>query len=426
MAKKGTITKLSHKKAYWNDTLQALLEDIEHEPPLGLHYENAFRDKIKRVVGVEQADLPKAERDVLEKEIFEYVTTFNMLDPLLNDPHVNEIMVNGYDCIYKEVDGDIKLTDIRFVDNMHVMFFIHNIINPLGRYVNYNNPMVDSHLPDGSRINVIIPPIVKQGPIISIRKFLKNIFTIKELLALDSISKGMAEFLNICVKARLNILVAGNTSSGKTTLLNILTRAVPGDERIITIEDSFELQLNQPHVLSLESRREDNRGEGLVTIRDLVRNVLRMRPDRIIVGEVRGEEALDMLQAMNTGHDGSLTTIHANSSRDSLSRLETMCLMAGFDIPVRVIRKQIANALDLIVYLTRFPDGTRKVTQITEVVGMEGDVITTTDLFMFQQTGVNDKGKPVGAFRSAGLRPMFTDKIIGVGFQLPPEIFQSR
>ena len=307
---------------------------------------------------------------------------------------------------------------------MQVRFLINSVINPLGRYVNNTSPMVDAHLPDGSRVNVVIPPVVKQGSVISIRKFLKDIFSIRELLELNAISEGMAGFLGICVRARLNILVAGNTSSGKTTLLNILAGDIPEGERIITIEDSLELQLHQPHILSLEARPADNRGEGLVSIRDLVRNVLRMRPDRIIVGEVRGEEALDMLQAMNTGHDGSLTTVHANSPRDALSRLETMCLMAGLDLPITAIRKQIASALDLIVYLTRFPDGTRKVTQITEVVGMEGDVVSMTDLFLFNQSGVGEKSQPIGSFKATGLRPMFARKITSVGLQLTPQLFK--
>ncbi len=406
------------------NTLKILLDKMENNPPLGLTYEQSLRSMIRESLPAEAKELTKSERDGFVKEIFNHVTSYAPIKPLLDDSKVSEIMINGCDNVYKEVNGEIYLTDIKFDDDMHVRFLINSIINPLGRFVNNTNPMVDAHLPDGSRVNVVIPPIVKQGSVLSIRKFLKDIFSVEELLSMNAISENMAEFLDICVKARLNILVAGNTSSGKTTLLNILAATIPEGERIITIEDSLELQLHQPHTLSLEARPADNKGEGLVTIRDLVRNTLRMRPDRILVGEVRGAEALDMLQAMNTGHDGSMTTIHSNSPRDALSRLETMCMMARLDIPMTAIRKQVASALDLIVYLTRFPDGTRKLTQISEVVGMEGDVISMTDLFLFNQTGVDEKGQPSGAFKSTGLRPMFARKITSIGLQLAPNIFR--
>jgi pilus assembly protein CpaF len=407
----------------WNNVLQHLLEEMEENPPLGAYYDRSLKSLIRKIIGAEASGLTKAEQEKLMGEVFDYVCSESMIEAMLGDPGVSEIMINGADNVYKEINGEIMLTDTKFNDNNQVRFLINHIINPLGRFINNKVPMIDSHLPDGSRVNVVIPPIVKQGPTISIRKFLKHIFTMKELLALDSINEKMAEFLILCIKARLNILVAGNTSSGKTTLLNILSGAIPEGERIVTIEDSLELQLTQPHVLSLEARPADNEGVGLVTIRDLVRNTLRMRPDRIIVGEVRGAEALDMLQAMNTGHDGSLTTIHSNSARDGLARLETMCLMAGLDMPVTAIRKQMASALDLIIYLNRFPDGTRKVTQITEVIGMEGEVITTTDLYLFKQTGVNPKGQPVGSFQPTGLRPMFAQKISNTGLGLPAYLF---
>jgi pilus assembly protein CpaF len=407
------------------DILETLIHMIEEEPPMGSQYKKQLRSMIKEAITINDGSLAKTDHQRLLEEIYQYVTSYEKIAPLLNDPQVSEIMINGHDQIYKEIQGEISLTDIEFDDENQVLFLIHHIINPLGRYINSKSPMIDAHLPDGSRVNAVIPPVVKQGAVISIRKFLKNIFSVQELLDLKALSENMADFVKVCVQARLNILVAGNTSSGKTTFLNILATHIPDNERIITIEDSLELQLNQSHILSLEARPPDNHGEGMVTIRDLVKNTLRMRPDRIIVGEVRGPEALDMLQAMNTGHDGSMTTIHSNSPRDSLSRLETMCLMAGLDMPVTAIRKQVASAIDLVVYLTRFPDGTRKVTQISEIVGMESEVIQMTDLFVFKQTGINDKGQPLGNFRSTGLRPMFERKITDIGLKLPPTIFQG-
>jgi pilus assembly protein CpaF len=406
-------------------TLRTLIDLMDEKPPLGINYEKHLRDLINEAFSKQQAFLGNEETVKYLEDIYQHVTSFHEIESLLNDPQVSEIMINGYDCIYKEVCGEIILTNIKFENDIQVRFLINHIINPLGRYINYKVPMVDAHLPDGSRINAVIPPIVKQGSVLSIRKFLKDIFNLEELLGLGSISENMAKFLKICVQARLNILVGGNTSSGKTTLLNILAGSISDQERIITIEDSLELQLPQPHVLSLEARPADNQGEGLVSMRDLVRNVVRMRPDRIIVGEVRGPEAMDMLQAMNTGHDGSMVTIHANSARQALSRLETMVMMAGLDMPLNAIRKQMASALDLIVYLSRFPDGTRKVTQITEVVGMDTDIISLTDLFQFNQTGVNEKGQPVGSFRSTGLRPMFDRKINNFGLSLPPELLHG-
>jgi pilus assembly protein CpaF len=408
-----------------NNVLETLVHMLEERPPLGSQYEKQLHELIKEAIKINADSLTREEKENLVKEIHQYVTSYAIIEPLLNDPRVSEIMINGPDQVFKEIEGEIILTDTKFENDNQVRFLIHHIINPLGRYIGNKAPMVDAHLPDGSRVNAVIPPVVKQGAVISIRKFLKNIFSIQELLDLNALSENMAEFLKVCVQARLNILVAGNTSSGKTTFLNILATHIPNNERIITIEDSLELQLNQTHILSLEARPPDNRGEGLVTVRDLVKNTLRMRPDRIIVGEVRGPEALDMLQAMNTGHDGSMTTIHSNSPRDSLSRLETMCLMAGLDMPVLAIRKQVASALDLIVYLTRFPDGTRKVTQVSEIVGMESEVVQMTDLFAFKQTGVNEKGQPVGSHRSTGLRPMFERKITDIGLKLPPSLFHG-
>jgi pilus assembly protein CpaF len=318
------------------------------------------------------------------------------------------------------------LTDAKYESELQLRLAINHIINPFGRYVNYKHPMVDAHLRDGSRINAVIPPVAQQGSCLSIRRFLKDKLAVQDLIDKGSITQGMADFVAVCVAARLNVIVAGNTSSGKTTFLNILARAIPDHERIVTIEDSVELQMMQTHKVSLEARPPDYNGDGQVTIRDLVRNSLRMRPDRIIVGEIRGGETLDMLQAMNTGHDGSMTTVHSNGPRDTLSRLETMTLMAGFELPVLAIRKQIAAALDLIVYLTRFPDGTRKVTQISEVAGMESDVITLTDIFVFQQSGTDSEGRPLGQFRPTGLRPMFAPKLEAMGYRLDRQMFMVR
>jgi pilus assembly protein CpaF len=370
--------------------------------------------------------LEPADKKRFLEDIFQYVASLGPIEPFLQDPEISEIMVNGPSQIYIEKNGIVTLTDVKYDNDIQARFPINHILNPQGRYVNSLRPMMDSHLPDGSRVNVVIPPISQQGSCISIRKFLKDMLSDKDLLRLNSMSEAMAEFLSICVKARLNIMVAGNTSSGKTTLLNILAKNIPDIDRIITIEDSVELQLVQTHKISLEARPPDYKGEGQITIRDLVRNSLRMRPDRIIVGEVRGGEALDMLQAMNTGHDGSMTTIHSNSPRDTLARLETITLMAGIDLPVQAIRKQIASALNLIVYLTCFPDGTRKVTQITEVVGMEGDIITLTDLFLFQQTGRDILGRPIGTFKATGLRPMFSPRLEAIGYKLEQHLFRSN
>jgi pilus assembly protein CpaF len=370
-------------------------------------------------------DLGDNERSFLD-EIYRYVAAYGPMEKYFDDPQVSEIMVNGPNQIFIEKEGKLILTDDKYDSEIQLRLAINHIINPFGRYVNYKHPMVDAHLRDGSRINAIIPPVAQQGSCISVRRFLKDKLSVQDLIDKGSIAQTMAEFVAVCVKARLNIIVAGNTSSGKTTFLNILARNIPDDERIVTIEDSVELQMMQTHKVSLEARPADYKGDGQVTIRDLVKNSLRMRPDRIVVGEIRGGEALDMLQAMNTGHDGSMTTVHSNGPRDTLSRIETMTLMAGFELPVVAIRKQIAAAVDLIIYLTRFPDGTRKVTQISEVNGMESEVITLTDLFIFQQTGTDADGRPVGQFRSTGLRPMFTPKLEAAGYSLSRQMFMNR
>ncbi len=404
------------------ELFRAFFDLVEVTPPLGERYDFMLRQKLEKVYDELDVKLPAAERERMLKEAHTYIADYGPIQPFLDDALISEVMVNGPNQIYIEKFGEIIPTDIQYDNNRHVRFAINHIINPLGRFVDFNHPVVDARLPDGSRVNAVIPPVSQQGPCITIRKFLKDKLTLEQLIELGSITQQMADFLSVCVASRLNVIVAGNTSSGKTTFLNILARYIPDTERIITIEDAAELALIQTHKISLEAKPADHKGEGLVTIRDLVRNSLRMRPDRIIVGEVRGGEAIDMLQAMNTGHDGSMTTVHSNSPRDTVSRLETMALMSGFDLPIMAIRKQMASAVDLIVYLNRMPDGTRKCTQITEVVGMEGEVVTLTDLYKFNQTGL-DSGKIVGTFRPTGLRPLFVNKIEAAGYKLEPRMF---
>jgi len=405
--------------------LKYLIELVDETPPLGERYEELLRGLVFQAYEVANGDLGPNEQEFLN-EIFEYATSTGAIDEFFVDPQISEIMVNGPSQIFIERHGKLLLTGAKYESELQLRLAINHIINPFGRYVNYKHPMVDAHLKDGSRINVVIPPVAQQGSCLSIRRFLKDKLAVQDLIDKNALTQGMADFVAVCVAARLNVIVAGNTSSGKTTFLNILARAIPDHERIVTIEDSVELQMMQTHKVSLEARPPDYNGDGQVTIRDLVKNALRMRPDRIIVGEIRGGEALDMLQAMNTGHDGSMTTVHSNFPRDTLSRLETMTLMAGFELPVLAIRKQISAALDLIIYLTRFPDGTRKVTQISEVAGMESEVITLTDIFQFQQTGTDAEGKPLGQFRPTGLRPMFSPRLEAMGYRLDRAMFMSK
>ena len=407
------------------EILRVLIDKVERQPPVGERYEFLLKTLIDASIDERGVKLPRADRDTLVDELFSYVASYGPIEQYFYDPDISEIMVNGADQIYIEKNGEITMTDALFDDNDQVRFAINHIINPMGRYVNIKHPLVDSRLPDGSRVNVVIPPVSPVGPCITIRKFLKDKLSIDELVALGSLTPQIAEFLSACVEASLNIVVSGNTSSGKTTFLNNLAHSIPDVERIVTIEDSAELNLNQTHVVTLESQPADYQGEGQVTIRDLVRNALRMRPDRIIVGEVRGGEALDMLQAMNTGHDGSLTTVHSNSPRDTIARIETMSLMSGLDMPISALRKQIASALNLIVHLDRFPDGSRRLTHVSEVVGMEGDIITMTDLFLFRQTGLDQNRKIVGEFRATGLRPSFSERLDLAGRRLDHKLFSN-
>ncbi len=381
-----------------------------------------IEELFENILAEEAIALSRAEKKRLFEAIVAEILGFGPLEPLLAEEGVTEIMVNGSKNVFVERKGKIERVPVSFESDDHVMRIIDRIVSPLGRRIDESSPYVDARLPDGSRVNAVIPPISLVGPILTIRKFAKIPITIENLIGYGTITAEAVEFLKASVVSRLNVVISGGTGSGKTTLLNILSQFIPSDERIITIENAAELQLRQEHVVSLESRPPNIEGRGEVTIRDLVVNALRMRPERIVVGEVRDEAALDMLQAMNTGHDGSMTTLHSNSPRDTLSRLETMVMMAGMDLPSRAIREQIASAINLIVHQERLRDGTRKVTYITEVQGMEGEVITMTDLFVFEQTGI-EGGRVVGRLRPTGLRPKFMDRIEASGIHLPASVF---
>ncbi len=380
--------------------------------------------ELSRVVEAEEVPLTPAERARLVAELTDDVLGYGAIERYLADPSVTEVMVNSVDGIYIERNGRLERTGARYLSEDQLRQVIDRIVSHVGRRVDESSPMVDARLPDGSRVNAIIPPLAVDGPVLTIRKFSPSAYGADDLVANGTMSEEIVELISACVRGRLNILVSGGTGTGKTTLLNVLSSFIPDDDRVITIEDAVELRLHQRHVIRLESRPPNIEGKGQIQIRDLVRNSLRMRPDRIIVGEVRGAEALDMLQAMNTGHEGSLSTLHANSPRDALSRIETMVLMAGMDLPVRAIREQVASALNLIVHLTRLRDGTRRVTQITEVNGMEGDIITLTDLYTFDYAaGIDDDGRFLGTTVPTGLRARFADRLREVGIEVPARFF---
>jgi len=381
-----------------------------------------IEEQFNRILEQQGVVLNRLERNRLFEAITAEILGLGPIEPLISDESVSEIMVNGPRQVYVEQHGRLYRTDVHFKDDDHVMRVIDRIISPLGRRCDEAQPYVDARLPDGSRVNAVIPPISLVGPVITIRKFAKRPLKAEDLVRLGTISQPMVDFLSACVAVRLNVIVSGGTGSGKTTLLNVLSSFIPGDERIITIEDAAELQLQQDHVVRLESRPANIEGKGRISIRDLVANALRMRPDRIVVGECRGGEALDMLQAMNTGHEGSMTTVHSNSPRDTLSRLETLVLMAGMDLPLRAIREQIASAIHLIVHQERMKDGTRKVTTISEVLRMEGDIITMQDLFVYEQTGI-ENGRVVGRLRPTGIRPSFMERFELASIHLAPSVF---
>jgi pilus assembly protein CpaF len=383
---------------------------------------NSIQEMFEQVLTEENIVLSRPERQRLFEQVSADILGYGPIQPLLEDDTITEVMVNGSKNIYVERAGKIIRVPVAFESDDHVLRIIDRIVAPLGRRIDESSPYVDARLPDGSRVNAVIPPISLVGPVLTVRKFAKNPITLEQLIEFGTITPEALQFLKACVESRLNLVISGGTGSGKTTLLNILSQFVPGDERIITVENAAELQLRQEHVVTLESRPPNIEGRGEVTIRQLVINCLRMRPDRIIVGEIRDEAALDMLQAMNTGHDGSMTTCHSNSPRDTLARLETMVLMAGMELPVRAIREQVSSAINLVVHQERMRDGTRKVVNITEVSGMEGDVITMTDIFVFEQSGF-EGGKIIGRLRPTGLRPKFMEQIESSGIHLPPSIF---
>jgi pilus assembly protein CpaF len=369
-------------------------------------------------------NIPASQEEAFFKELLDEILGFGPLERLLNDDAITEVMVNRSDLVYMEKNGKVVESGVKFVDDDHVERVIKKIIEPLGRYIDKDSPLVDARLPDGSRVNAVISPCAIDGPSITIRKFSKNPFGIQDLINFESLNQDMADFLQACVASKLNIIVAGGTGSGKTTLLNVLSSFIPDGDRIVTIEDAAELSLLQRHVVRLETKKPSRVGDSEVSIRDLVINSLRMRPDRIVVGECRGGEALDMLQAMNTGHDGSLTTIHANNPRDTISRLETLILMAGMDLPLSVVRKQIVSAVDVIVQQARLRDGSRKVTNITEIAGMEGETVVMQDIFRFDEQG-EEEGKVVGEFVSGGMRPHCEQRLKNHGFKLPTTMFMT-
>ncbi len=384
-------------------------------------------EQLHRALSMERLALTGAERQQLIQSVTDDVLGYGPIDPLLRDESVTEVMVNGPDRVYVERSGRLVMSDVKFVDETHLRRIIDKIVSQVGRRVDEANPMVDARLPDGSRVNVIVHPLSIGGPFMTIRKFATDPYKVDDLINFGTWTPQTAHFINLCVRGRLNIVVSGGTGTGKTTLLNVVSSFIPDDERIVTVEDAKELQLHQDHVLPLEARPPNIEGKGQVAIRDLVRNALRMRPDRIVVGEVRGGEALDMLQAMNTGHDGSITTVHSNSPRDTLSRIETMTLMAGMDLPVRVIREQMASALDLIIHLQRLRDGTRRVVQVSEVMGMEGDVVVLQDIYSFDfGAGIDEEGKFRGGLKSNGIRPSFSERLADYGIALEPSLFANN
>ena len=422
-AAKLTGQDLSRLKKYLTDNLLRALES--EEVPVAQR-DTFARQNINKVFEQTQLKLPEDLRKQIFDQVLNDLMGYGPIQSLLDDDEVTEIMVNGPKKIFVEKKGKLTKSNVTFDDDDHVMRVIDRIILPLGRHVDSDSPTVDARLPDGSRVNAVVRPVAIDGPSITIRKFRKDKLKTEDLINYGSLTRQMADFLEACVRARFNIVISGGTGSGKTTLLNVMSGFIPENERIITIEDAAELQLQQDHVMRMETKTANADGLHAVSIRELVKNSLRMRPDRIVVGEVRGGEALDMLQAMNTGHDGSLTTVHANTPRDAISRIETLVLMAGMDLPLKVVRQQISSAVDLIVQQTRLKDGQRKVTAVTEVAGMEGDIIVLTDIFKFNQTDVTSDGKVIGEINATGIRPNFTPRLVAAGFKLSADIFAPK
>ena len=413
------------KKKVHEEIIEKINEDAARHVDISTNQEEYLLKNLEEILDRKAVNSSRSDKARLIREVYNNVVGLGPLEPLLEDPEISEIMVNGPYQVYVERRGKIELAATRFKDNLHVMNVINRIVSLVGRHIDEASPMVDARLKDGSRFNAIIPPLALNGPTVTIRKFFKNPLTSSNLIKFNSVSPKMMSFLEACVKGKMNIIVSGGTGSGKTTLLNVLSGFIPDNERIITIEDSAELQLRQDHVVTLESRPANLEGKGQITIRNLVVNALRMRPDRIIVGEVRSAETLDMLQAMNTGHDGSMTTAHANSPRELTSRLETMILMTGVEIPIKAIRQQIAGGLNIIVHQSRLQDGSRKVVNISEIVGMEGDTILLQDIFIFKQTGVDLTGKLKGNFVATGIRPNFLAKISARGILIKDDWFTN-
>ncbi len=423
VSKALTNQDLLRLKKYLSDNLLRALE-MEGVPAAD---RNAFVQKnIVQIYEQTKLKLPDDIRKQIFSQVLDDLLGYGPIQSLLDDPDVSEIMVNGPKKVFVEKKGKLTKSNVTFDDDDHVVRVIDRIILPLGRRVDFDSPTVDARLPDGSRVNAVVRPVSIDGPSITIRKFRKDKLQAEDLINFGSLTRQMADFLEACVKARFNIIISGGTGSGKTTLLNVMSGFIPENERIITIEDAAELQLQQDHVMRMETKPANSEGHNAVTIRDLVKNSLRMRPDRIVVGEVRGGEALDMLQAMNTGHDGSLTTVHSNAPRDAVSRIETLVLMAGMDLPLKVVRQQISSAVDLIVQQTRLKDGQRKVTAVTEVAGMEGEIIVLSDIFKFNQTGVTEDGKVLGEVNATGIRPNFTPRLEAAGFKLSADVFAPK
>ncbi len=418
-----TSQDLIRLKKYLADNLMRALET----EAISVEQRDSFiKQNIIHVYKQTQLNLPEDLRKQIFDQVLNDLLGFGPIQPLLDDEDVSEIMVNGPKKVFVEKKGKLAKSNVTFDDDDHVLRIIDRIILPLGRHVDEDSPTVDARLPDGSRVNAVVRPVSIDGPSITIRKFRKDKLQVEDLINFGSITRPMADFLQACVKARFNIIISGGTGSGKTTLLNVMSGFIPENERIITIEDAAELQLQQDHVMRMETKAANADGLHAVTIRELVKNSLRMRPDRIVVGEVRGGEALDMLQAMNTGHDGSLTTVHSNTPRDAISRIETLVLMAGMDLPLKVVRQQVSSAVDLIIQQSRLKDGQRKVTYVTEVAGMEGDVIVLTDIFKYVQSGVTPDGKILGEVNATGIRPNFTPRLEAAGFKLSADVFAPK